>query len=50
MTTELRVLGRSGRTGALPDVAGLVVVIAVEVTGVLVTGVGDRPFPGAKAS
>ena len=45
MTTELRVLGRSGRSGAPPDVAGLVVVMAVEATGLPATGADDSAFP-----
>lgn len=50
MTTELRVLGREGRSGAEEvDVAGLaageVVVIAVEAAGVLAVGAVDNADP-----
>jgi len=55
LTTELRVLGREGRSGAEEvDVAGLaageVVVIAVEAAGVLAVGAVDNADPAAPAA
>lgn len=43
-------LGRSGRSGAAPDVAGLVVVMAVEATGLPATGVDDNALPARDSS
>lgn len=51
MTTELRALGREGRSGAVDvDAAGLVVVvIAVEAAGLPAIGAVDNAFPAAPA-
>lgn len=56
LTTELRLLGREGRSGAVEvavadEVAGLaaegeVVVIAVEAAGLPADGADDNAFPG----
>lgn len=50
LTTELRALGREGRSGAVEvDTAGLVVVvIAVEAAGLPAIGAVDNAFPGEK--
>ena len=48
LTTELRALGREGRSGAVDvEAAGLVVVvIAVEAAGLPVIGAVDNALPG----
>lgn len=47
LTTELRALGREGRSGAVEvEAAGLVVVIAVEAAVLPAIGAVDNALPG----